>query len=55
MWQRINGSNKFFQSFQVGMVRHGQSALKQQVRTSVGVELIRKNLLLVWSSFFAYG
>ena len=45
MWQRINRSSNFFQSFQVGMVRHAQSDLKQQVRMNIGVKLIRKNLL----------
>ena len=44
IWQRINRSNKFFQSFQVVMVRHDQKHLKQRlkVRMNLAVKLIRK-------------
>ena len=33
-------SNNFFQSFQVDVVRHAQSDLKQQVWTNLGIKFI---------------
>ena len=43
MWLGINRSNKFIQSFQVGVVRRVQSDSKQQVRMNLGMNLIRIN------------
>ena len=33
----FNRTNKFFQSFQVDMVRHAKSDSKQKVRTNLGI------------------
>ena len=41
MWWGINRSNKFIQSIQVGVVRVVQSNSKQQVRSDLGLKLIK--------------
>ena len=56
MWWEINRSNKFVQSFQVGVVRRVKRDSKQQVRMKQGMKLIRINLSvkLMWLGIHKY-
>ena len=46
VWLGINRSNKLTHSFQVGVVRHSQSDLKEWLRIILGLKLIRMNLVM---------
>ena len=48
VWLGINRSNKLTHSFQVGVVRHSQSDLKQWLRIILGLMLIRMNLVMMF-------
>ena len=47
VWLEITRSNKLTHSFQVGVVRHFQKDAKQWVGMTLGMKLLRMNLVMI--------